>query len=1092
MKIRTKLLLALSALPILILITIGIGWYQVSSFNKMNEDLQETYDLSIIAEEIHTDIHEEEMRIRNILLSNGSDSMLPEINKMEAASGRVSTNIASLEARAFTPEQKELINELSSTNVEFNVFKEQIIDLATSGNLEQATNVMNENATELNNDFQELIADLTTTFESDMYSSLQTVMNNFTREMIVQSVVIGLTILIIMSLLLRSIWLLSSRLRNVSNEMYHIANGDVDAASEVEVLSNDEIDEVAKSFNQMAKSVEEQRNREQELTWTKTHIADVTTSMTGSKTVESLLKTFLSKVVPLVNGSHAVFYVKDDQNDENNPSFKLRASYAFKDRKHMTNEIKIGEGIIGQAALEKEPIILSNVPTDYVSIQSGLGEASPLSLYVMPIIFEDEVKAVLEIASFESFSDSQRSLIEELSDDLGIMLESVQGRFRLAKALEESQALTEEVQAQSEELQIQQDELKTTNEELEQQTMALRESEEKLQEQQEELEQANVELEEKANSLEEQNKRFEEKNKELISARAELEERAQQLALSSKYKSEFLANMSHELRTPLNSMLILSNLLAENSNKALSPKQVEYANTIYSSGRDLLTLINDILDLSKIESGKMDVHPSHILLRELTDFVENNFRPVADKKNVQFEIELASGLPDTLFSDEIKVQQVLKNLLSNAFKFTKKGKVVLRVDMHDTFGGKPTFAFSVQDTGIGISEEKQEQIFEAFQQADGTTSRKYGGTGLGLSISKEIATLLGGSLTVESQEGKGSTFTFYVSDFDGTAEVEGPLWADELAGTVEPESNGTGNTVVKPEALVEVAQLEPEPEEEENSHIKRLLIVDDDLNQRNSLLELVGEMNVIIKAVSTGNEAIKELNRNAFDCVVLDLGLTDTTGFELLEQMMELEENENLKVIVYTGRDLTPKEERYLNKYTHTIIIKDEHSPQRLKEELELYLNGDKTDLSTCLEHVQEDPNTAKTDFKGKKVLLVDDDIRNVYALSSILEVYGMDIIFAENGLEGLEIMNNDPGVDLILMDIMMPEMDGYEAISRIREIPAYQKLPIIALTAKAMREDREKSLEVGASDYIVKPINPDQLISLIKVWLFQQDGNEA
>ncbi|WP_196493790.1 response regulator [Ornithinibacillus caprae] len=1088
MKIRTKLLLALSTLPILILITIGIGRFQLANFYEISSTLQDNYDLSVVANTINTDLKDEAISLRNILMTDDENIIQHEISSIQIVSERIMDNLSLLESKAYTPEQEALVNDLIETNEKYNTYQDQILQLVTAGENDAATALMQETSQDFHSQFMASISEILTTFEAGMNSTIATVEEDFSRSIILQSVIIAVSTFFILLLLFRTVWLLSSRLNKVSKAMNDIANENIDLDTRVEVSANDEIGEVAQSFNQLAAAVEEKRKSEKELIWTKSNIADVTSSLTGAKSVETLLETFLSKVIPLVNGSHAVFYVKEELDHEQEPVFKLRASYAFQERKHMTNEIHLGEGLIGQAALEKTPIILSHVPSDYVSIKSGLGEAPPLNLYVVPILFENDVKAVLEIASFESFSESERSVIEELSSDLGIMLESVIGRYKLAKALEESQTLMEEIQAQSEELQTQQDELKTTNEELEQQTIALRESEEKLQMQQEELEQTNVELEEKANDLEEQNKRFEEKNQELEQARMELEERAKQLALSSKYKSEFLANMSHELRTPLNSMLILSNLLSENTEGALSPKQVEYANTIYSSGRDLLALINDILDLSKIESGKMDVHTSHVHVHDLAEFVESNFRPVADKKNVQFHINYDNKLPETIYSDEIKIQQVLKNLLSNAFKFTKKGEVTLEITKQQLIGMKPTYVFSVHDTGIGISKENQELIFDAFQQADGTTSRKYGGTGLGLSISKEIASLLGGSLTVDSEEGKGSTFTFYVTDYDDQTDSNNPLWLEELAGTVEPEA--------KPPQQEIKHEIITQPEQatklivEENSHIKRLLIVDDDLVQRNSLLELVGEMNVIIKAVSTGSEAIKELTRTKFDCVVLDLGLTDTTGFELLEEMMELEKNDELKVIVYTGRDLTSKEERYLNKYTHTIIIKDQHSPQRLKEELKLFLVDDQQETDQ-MSQVASQEEIKSTVFSNMRALIVDDDVRNVYALSSILEVQGMDVSFAENGLEGLEMLKSTPGIDIVLMDIMMPEMDGYEAITRIREIPSFKELPIIALTAKAMIEDREKCLAAGASDYIVKPINPEQLISLIKVWLFNQDGKD-
>jgi two-component system chemotaxis sensor kinase CheA len=771
---------------------------------------------------------------------------------------------------------------------------------------------------------------------------------------------------------------------------------------------------------------------------------------------------------------HAVFFVKNlDQYNE--PVFQLLASYAFKEKKHDSNTFRMGEGLVGQAVLEKSPIILTNVPPDYIRVKSGLGEAAPLTLYVLPVIFEGDVKAVLELASFKPFSVTRQTFLEEMINSLGIILDSVIGRIQLAKLLEESQVLMEEVQAQSEELQAQQEELRATNEELEEQAQALRQSEEKLQIQQEELEQTNTELEEKADHLEEQNKKYEFINRELERAREELEEKAQQLSLSSKYKSEFLANMSHELRTPLNSLLILSKLLSDNNDGNLSEKQVEFAKTIYSSGYDLLTLINDILDLTKIESGKMTVNPSKVLIHDFIEFIENSFRPIANDKNLRFNIVLKEPVPVFIYSDEQRIQQVLKNLLSNAFKFTDKGEVTLVIDLFSNTNDQSIFSFSVVDTGIGIPKEKQDLIFEAFQQADGTTSRKYGGTGLGLSICREICTLLGGNITVESKEGKGSKFTFYVGDYQKTEPHSNDLFIhNEVAAALDYKQN------------FEAKQKQPI---ETNNHIKRLLIVDDDLRQRNSLMELIGDKDVIIKAVSSGYEAMEQLKVNHYDCLILDLVLSDMTGFELLDKIKGNVEEQNLKVFIYTGRSLSSKEEIYLNKYAHTVIIKDEHSPQRLKEELDLYLNSS-NGTREVIDYTEADQIKSIPGLEGKKVLLVDDDVRNVYALSSIMEPYGLEITFAENGKEGLELLEKYSDFDIVLMDIMMPEMDGYEAMQRLRAIPKFANLPVIALTAKAMKEDREKCMEAGASDYVIKPVDPDQLISLMRVWLYPQKGN--
>ncbi|MCQ6280493.1 response regulator [Bacillus sp. EB600] len=913
-----------------------------------------------------------------------------------------------------------------------------------------------------------------------MISSYDDISQGFKRQIFITTLISLISVILSSSFVILTVWKFAKRLGKVSSAMKNVANGNADLTTKVEVQSNDEIGDVAISFNQMAESLEVQMKKEQNLLWSKSNIAEIATSLSGMRDLDSFGKTLLSKLVPLLGASQAVFYVKNMDEEDHRPCFTFCAAYAAQERKHLSEKFKLGEGLIGQAALEKKPIILTEVPADYPQVNSGLGGAAPGAIYVYPVHFEGEVNAVLELATFKPFSETQQSFLAETINSFGIILEGMLGRIQLAKLLEESQVLNEEIQAQSEELQMQQEELRVTNEELEEQAEALRHSEQMLQIQQEELEQTNLELKEKAESLEVQNKKFEHTNREVEKARAELEEKAKQLALSSKYKSEFLANMSHELRTPLNSLLILSKLLADNQEGNLSEKQVKYSKTLYSSGCDLLTLINDILDLAKIESGKTEVNPSKVVIQDIVEFVENRFRPIANEKNLRFNIVFEKDVPPFIYSDEQRLLQVLKNLLSNAFKFTHEGEVTLEIGRVSK--DLSVYSFSILDTGIGIPMDKQELIFEAFQQADGTTSRRYGGTGLGLSICRELSILLKGEIEVQSEEGKGSRFTFYVPDyFEEEIHTELPEYANEVASTAEIKEK-TGD-ITNPSPV----QIDSKSDfVSETNGIKRLLIVDDDIRQRNSLMELIGDIDVIIKAVSSGAEALEELKVNKFDCMILDLGLTDTNRFDLLKKIKTNDDNQNIQVFIYTGRDLTAKEEMELNKYAHTIIIKDAHAPQRLKTELELYLqsNGEKQESN---ESAEPSISHTPTGLEGKRILLVDDDVRNVYAIMSYLERYKMDITFAENGRECLEVLRKRHDFDIVLMDIMMPEMDGYEAIHRIRQNPALTGLPIIALTAKAMKEDRDKCISAGASDYIVKPFDPDQLISLIKVWLYQK-----
>jgi CheY-like chemotaxis protein len=774
------------------------------------------------------------------------------------------------------------------------------------------------------------------------------------------------------------------------------------------------------------------------------------------------------------------------------------------------------------------------------------------------------------------------------------------------------------VQSQSlaEELQTQQEELTETNKRLESQAKSLQASEELLKQQQEELQQTNEELEEKARLLTAQNEEVEQKNREVEQAKRQLEDKARQLALTSKYKSEFLANMSHELRTPLNSLLILAKLLSDNPESNLNDKQVEFAKTIHSSGQDLLTLINDILDLSKIESGMMSVALSDVPFRDVADTAERMFRQMANDKGLEFKIDLAPNLPSSIHTDPTRLQQVLKNLLGNAFKFTERGSVTLKAETaisgwsrdHDVLDRAPSvIAFSVTDTGIGIPDDKQRIIFEAFQQADASTTRRFGGTGLGLSISREIARLLGGEIRVESEPGQGSTFTLYIpqtyvasiASRERTVEAALPPAAEEARVSDMPrheepivivdeavpddrDSIQTGDRTVliveddvtfarilldmardkgfkglvatrgesalnlaaryRPDAItldIELPDMEgwtvldrlkhdrvtrhipvhiisadeeisrglrlgafaqmqkPVTKEALDDAFSRiqgflerpnrsLLVVEDNEQQRNAIVELVGDGDVEITGVGTGEEALEVLRQRRFDCMVLDLGLPDMSGFEFINRMKNELQIHDLPIVVYTGRELSRKEENELKRMTDAIIVKDVRSPDRLLDETALFLHRVEENLPEQKRRMLEQLHESDPVLVGKKALIVDDDMRNIYALTSLLERHKMNVIYAESGAEGIDLLRNTPDVDVVLMDVMMPEMDGYEAMRRIRAIDDYKNLPMIALTAKAMKGDREKCMEAGASDYITKPIDAQQLVSLLRVWLYR------
>ncbi|MBL8973813.1 MAG: response regulator, partial [Myxococcales bacterium] len=935
--------------------------------------------------------------------------------------------------------------------------------------------------------------------------------------------------------------------------------------------------------------------------------------------LEAVARLILRDLAPLVRAQQGVFYIMDQADSSDPGTLRLLSSYAYRERKSLANHFKLGEGLVGQCALEKDRILLTEVPEDYIKISSGLGEAKPLNIVVLPVVFEGVVKAVVELASFYRFGDIHLAFLDQLTESIGIVLNTIAAGMRTEELLKQSQSLADELRSQ-------QLELTETNRRLEQQALSLQASEERLKLQQEELPQTNEELVERSELLQLQNAEVERKNREIEHAKIELEERAQQLALSSKYKSEFLANMSHELRTPLNSLLILAKLLSDNPKGNLDNKQVEFARTIHGAGSDLLSLINDILDLSKIESGTMAIDVDELELSSLHDYVDRNFRQMAQSKGLELEAELAPGTPRVIYTDPRRLQQVLKNLLSNAFKFTERGSVTFKIEAvtegwspdHEVLAhANAVLAFSVSDTGIGIPPHKQKIIFEAFQQADGTTSRKYGGTGLGLSISREIARLLGGEIRVRSQLGSGSTFTLYLPQTHAPAlggvtsagnalppglgsrpaaalgearppaqpqvfaEASVPVFAPEVDDDRDDIQPGdrviliieddvpfaelllqmarekgfkglialrgdTGLSLAreyKPDAitldlrlpvldgwtvldrlkhdartrhipvhLISGSDIDARPRALKQGalaflqkpvsqealaealgavkgfverRVKNLLIVEDDDNQRKALVELIGNGDVVTTAVGSAEESLNLLRTQHFDCMVLDLGLPDMTGFDLINMIKSDEKLRELPIIVYTGKELSQEEETRLKRVTDAIIVKSVRSMEHLLDETALFLHRVEANLPQSKQQMLKQVHHADPVFSGKKVLIVDDDVRNIFAITSVLERYKMVVIYAENGRRGIEVLHQNPDVNVVLMDVMMPEMDGYETTREIRKEARFANLPIIALTAKAMKGDREKCLEAGASDYVTKPVEPEQLVSLLRVWLY-------
>ncbi|WP_313598389.1 response regulator [Pseudomonas sp.] len=924
--------------------------------------------------------------------------------------------------------------------------------------------------------------------------------------------------------------------------------------------------------------------------WLRNGQTELAEQVLGQLTLNMLGRNILQFFAQYMGSAVGALYVREEHG-----GLKRIATYGFsREQEQQEQAIYSDEGIVGQAAQLDRLIRLDDVPVDYFKVSSGLGEGTTRSVLVMPTSDDDRVNGVVELGFLRPLQERDVELVELIAGNIGTSIEAARYRQRLQEVLAETQQLNEE-------LQVQQEELKTANEELEEQSRILKESQAHLETQQAELEQTNEQLAEQTQTLAEQRDAMDRKNIELNQAQLELEDRAEELQRSSKYKSEFLANMSHELRTPLNSSLILAKLLAENPQDNLSAEQVKFAESIYSAGNDLLNLINDILDISKVEAGKLEVRPETSSVARLVDGLRGMFEPLAADRKLGFQVEVQEGAPAMLFTDRQRLEQILKNLLSNAIKFTEQGQVSLSVSGAAEGG----IVFSVRDSGIGIALDQQESIFEAFRQADGTTNRRYGGTGLGLSISRDLATLLGGSIQVTSEPGKGSVFTLVLPEQyeerprdPATEEAPRPVVAapapapvkvsplpvadaeqiprfaddrDKAPFTtrcilvVEDEPNfarilfdlahelgyqclvahgadegynlaeqyipdailldmrlpdHSGLTVlqrlkehantrhipvhvisvedrveaamhmgaigyaVKPTTREELKDVFARLEAKLTQKVKRVLLVEDDDLQRDSIARLIGDDDIEITAVGFAQEALELLRNNVYDCMIIDLKLPDMLGNELLKRMATEDICSFPPVIVYTGRNLTRDEEAELRKYSRSIIIKGARSPERLLDEVTLFLHKVESQLSHERQKMLKTARSRDKVFEGRKILLVDDDVRNIFALTSALEHKGAVVVIGRNGREAIDRLNEVEDIDLVLMDVMMPEMDGYEATALIRQDPRWKKLPIIAVTAKAMKDDQERCLAAGSNDYLAKPIDLDRLFSLIRVWL--------
>ena len=960
---------------------------------------------------------------------------------------------------------------------------------------------------------------------------------------------------------------LTTQVRAIADVATAVTKGDLTRA--IQVDARGEVVELKDNINAMIQNLRATTDQNTEQDWLKTNLARFTNMLQGQRDLTTVGQMLLSELAPLVNAQCGAIYQMEGNNG--NSRLVMLAGYARENLNGDRVEVSLGAGLVGQCALEKTRILLSDIPPDYVRISSGLGEARPRNLIVLPVLFEGETKAVIELASLADFTSTHLTFLAQLTESIGIVLNTIEATMRTEGLLQQSQKLATELQAQ-----------------------------------QKELQQTNDELGHKAQQLAEQNAEVERKNHEIEQARHALEEKAAELALTSKYKSEFLANMSHELRTPLNSILILAQQLADNAEGNLSDKQVEYSRNVHAAGADLLNLISDILDLSKIESGTVTVEPEEVPFLRVHDAVERSFRHVADAKHLGFEIEIDPHMPRSMITDVKRLQQVLKNLLSNAFKFTSHGRITFRIGLasggwssdHSVLNNSSrVIAFEVTDTGIGIAPDKQRIIFEAFHQADAGTSRRFGGTGLGLAISRELATLLGGEIRLVSAPGQGSTFTLYLPEnygfvpanvtsknvvvshaplvvqqatrpeeipddresvlpgdpvvliveddahfalvllslvrekgFKGVVTNQGgyvrslvhqfqplavvlDIFLPDMLGwtvlnhlkqdpatrhipvqiiSVEDErlqglGHGAFSYLIKPATTDELKRAFDRVLQYAQSRRRRLLIIEDNEIERQSIVELLDHDGVEIATAASAGEALEVLRTETFDCAVLDLRLPDISGFELLERIREQPHIRELPIVVFTGKELSEEDDLQLLRMAESVVLKGVQSPERLLDETTLFLHTIASELPPAKQQMLARLHQSDEALQGKKVMVVDDDVRNIYALTSVLEQRGINVTSAETGREAISLLEQNDDIDAVLMDIMMPEMDGYETMRKVRENPRHRLLPILALTARAMKGDREKCLEAGASDYIAKPVDTEELLSLLRIWLFSK-----
>ncbi|MCA9935083.1 MAG: response regulator [Anaerolineales bacterium] len=1198
-SIRSKILLLLFVILALQIAVAGVG---IGYLRQTNRTLQSIIDVQTeniaLANQINTALVSIHRAEKNMLLVANDSDLQKQINDAATLQQQVESDLAQLRTQADAQSQV-LLDQFYTDYRVFIANQKQVQQLVENGygqlqpgevwaqtaDFERANNLSLGNGRQAYDRAETSLQALVQLIQDKLETS-QTASNQ--QVAIAQTVMVGLPVFSVVLGFFVGLGILRSiqqGLQKLATTVLAIANGDLDIP--VQMNSKDELGILAEGVNRMRTALRQREEESSDQAWLQSGLIRLNEVMRGTQEADTIAQKVLNETIAYLQAQLGAIYLL--QQDDGEPLLKLTSSYAYTKRKKISNKFRLGESLVGQAALEGEQILVRHVPESYVRVTSGLGEAVPKFVAVTPIKHEGSVLGVLEVGTLAEMGDLELAYLAQMAPVVGINMVTAKARDELARALEEAQTLSEELMAQ-------QADLEAMNAELEAQTTLLRSSEEKLKVQQEELQVVNEELEEKNESLKRQKQSMEEANVNLQKAQEEVERKAADLALASKYKSEFLANMSHELRTPLNSLLLLAHMLKGNKGGNLTQEQVESATIIYNSGQDLLSLINEILDLAKIESGRMDIMVEPVMVADVTQNLQETFGHLCAEKGLALVVDVETAVPPMFQTDRKRLEQILKNLLSNAIKFTEVGQITV------TFRPYPDqhIGIAIADTGIGIAPTDHARIFEAFQQVEGGADRKFGGTGLGLSISREMAKLLGGSIQLESAPGQGSTFTLVlplaaayrkpepltlpsvplvVPPVPPAPPARRPLPTSSLPDDrdtltpgdhailiVEDDTNfarlvakqcqakgfktllsTTGENGLElarkhyPAAIIldirlpgmnglEVLEtLKRDPalrhipvhimsvEESASSAlqmgavgylvkpvsqdsledalrrlqnfidrpVKELLLVEDDAALSKSVEKLFSDNDVNLTAVALGRDAIQAISHKNFDCVILDLRLPDMNGFQILETLAADKSITLPPIIVYTGKELTAEEIFKLRQYAESIIIKGVRSEDRLLDEVSLFLHRTVSKLPAVKQQMIARLHDDDAVFKDRQVMIVDDDMRNVFALSKLLEERGLRLLRAENGQKALKILETETP-DLVLMDIMMPVMDGYETIKRIRAQKQFQTLPIIALTAKAMPFDRDKIVAAGASDYLAKPVDVPRLLSMMRVWMYR------